>query len=161
MITVTKKHSFSSAHRLYNYNGQCEHLHGHNYIVEISIISKELNNLGMVIDFDDIKKILIVALDQIWDHKTLLYNQDPLCQKLSDLLNDGSVCAVPFNPTAENMAAYLGTEFFPTVLKESKVQDDIKVISVTVYETINNCATWHLASLIPTGKPVGLHDNPE
>ncbi|MBQ7739364.1 MAG: 6-carboxytetrahydropterin synthase [Desulfovibrionaceae bacterium] len=144
MITVTKKHTISSAHRLYDYNGQCERLHGHNYQIVITLTAPSLNHLGMIIDFADIKSILIRSLEEIWDHKTLLYEKDPLCDKLAQILDDGSVHPCSFNPTAENMAKYLGEEFFPKIIADKITIPDLKITSVTVFETENNLATWQL-----------------
>ena len=142
MLTVTRKHRISAAHRLYDYTGKCERLHGHNYDISITITRPALDALGMIIDFADIKRLLLTALDQAWDHKTLLYDKDPLCTTLKKILDDGSVCAVPFNPTAENMACYLGETFFPGILAQQNVPQNLSVISVTVYETPENLATW-------------------
>ena len=142
LITVTKKHTIAAAHRLYDYNGKCERLHGHNYQILLTLTAPSLNHLGMIIDFDDIKNILIRALDQAWDHKTLLYINDPLCAKLSQILDDDSVVPCPFNPTAENMACYLGQEFLPKIIAEQKLPQGLQVQSVTVYETNDNLATW-------------------
>ena len=142
MITVTKKHTISTAHRIYDYNGQCERLHGHNYQIVLTISAPSLNNLGMVIDFADIKTKIISALDQAWDHKTLLYEKDPLCDKLLQILDDGSVLPCPFNPTAENMAAYLGDNFFPKIIAKYFPNQGLEVKTVTVFETQDNLATW-------------------
>lgn len=142
MLSVTREHSFAAAHRLFDYNGQCERLHGHNYGISITLSQPELDSLGMVLDFAEIKNILLTRLDEAWDHKTLLYDQDPLTQQLIDILEDGSVCALPFNPTAENMAQYLGETFFPDILKEKGFPPNLEVTKVTVHETKNNYATW-------------------
>ncbi|MBQ7617863.1 MAG: 6-carboxytetrahydropterin synthase [Desulfovibrio sp.] len=141
MLSVTSRHYLCAAHRLYDYNGSCERLHGHNYLIELTIRGEKLNAQGMVIDFAIIKKILLSALDENWDHRTLLYDQDPLCSKLGALLDDGSVAPVPFNPTAENIAQYLGQNFFPRLLKEKNFLG-LEVVSVTVFETAKNSATW-------------------
>ena len=61
--------------------------------------------------------------------------------KVEKLLTDGSVCPVPFNPTAENMAAYLATSLFPDALAKAGMEV-LTVCSVTVYETDKNSATW-------------------
>ena len=142
MISVMKRHTFSAAHRLYDYNGQCEQLHGHNYTVEVTLSSEELDPLGMVLDFAEIKRMLIEALDRIWDHRTILFVDDPLAKQLPELLNDNSVFVLPRNPTAENMAWYLGTVFFPGELASHEVCETIRVQKVTIYETENNSATW-------------------
>ncbi|MBQ7456245.1 MAG: 6-carboxytetrahydropterin synthase [Desulfovibrio sp.] len=144
MITITRHHTFSAAHRLYHYTGQCEQLHGHNYDVDIRLscdANDALDAQGMVLDFAQMKSVLCAALDRMWDHKTLLYDRDPLAKSLANLLQDDSVCSVPFNPTAENMATYLGREFFPRILQQAGISHLI-VLAVTVFETANNSATW-------------------
>lgn len=143
VLTVTSRHKISAAHRLYDYDGKCEHLHGHNYQIEVEICSDKTDALGMVIDFSKIKSYLFAELDKLWDHRTLLYEQDPLCKSLQELLQDDSVRAVPFNPTAENMAIYLGSSFFPTKLKAMDNQNKLSINRTTVFETENNSATWH------------------
>lgn len=141
MMQVTRRHRISAAHRLYEYNGRCERLHGHNYKIEISVTASTLNHLGMILDFGQVKGVLGEALDTAWDHRTLLYDKDPLCAQLEELTKDGTVCPVPFNPTAENMACHLGTVLFPEALKKAGI-GGVTVSSVTVYETDNNSATW-------------------
>ena len=53
---VMIERNFSSAHQLRGYKGKCENLHGHNYKVEIYARGEELNNIGLLIDFVDLKK---------------------------------------------------------------------------------------------------------
>ncbi len=140
-MQVTRRHTISTAHRLFEYNGRCERLHGHNYRIDISLTADSTNHLGMVIDFGDVKRVLCTALDAEWDHRTLLYDKDPLCLQLMELTGDGCVCPVPFNPTAENMAAYLATVLFPAELAKAGL-DSVRISGVTVFETDGNSATW-------------------
>ncbi len=141
MIHITCRHSIAIAHRIFEYDGSCERLHGHNYHIEIGISAGALDSLGMIADFRVVKKTLYQALDETWDHRTLLYDKDPLCAPLQKILTDGSVCPVPFNPTAENMAAYLATNLFPDALEKAGM-GTLKVYFVTVFETEKNSATW-------------------
>lgn len=142
MITVTRETTIAAAHRLFEYGGRCERLHGHNYRIHLTLVSEELDFLGMVVDFGIIKSVLFGALDAAWDHRTLLFVDDPLCAKLQAIEDDGSVCPVPFNPTAENMASYLGKVFFPAEMKKASLPACVSVASVTVYETERSWATW-------------------
>ena len=50
--TITKilKH-LPMSHRLPGHEGGCRFLHGHNYIVEVSVRSDVLDSMGMVMDF--------------------------------------------------------------------------------------------------------------
>jgi len=52
---VMIERNFSSAHQLRGYKGKCENLHGHNYKIEIYARGEELNNIGLLIDFGDLK----------------------------------------------------------------------------------------------------------
>jgi len=52
---VMIERNFSSAHQLRGYKGKCENLHGHNYKIEIFARGSELNNIGLLIDFGDLK----------------------------------------------------------------------------------------------------------
>ncbi|MCR5562090.1 MAG: 6-carboxytetrahydropterin synthase [Desulfovibrio sp.] len=142
MISVTREHVIAAAHRLYDYNGRCERLHGHNYRIALTLDAPGLDALGMVADFSVIKKVLFAALDEEWDHRTLLYVKDPLCARLAAILDDGSIRPVPFNPTAENMAAWLGETFFPAVLRHAGMDAGVRPAAVRVHETDGSCALW-------------------
>ncbi|MFN3411404.1 MAG: 6-carboxytetrahydropterin synthase QueD [Exilispira sp.] len=93
MFRVVINDNFSSAHFLRNYKGKCENLHGHNYKIEIFVLSENLNNDEMVIDFTELKKIVKDILQDI-DHK-LINEIDFFKQN---------------NPTSENIAFYLFNE---------------------------------------------------
>ena len=102
MYTVTKRIEVSGAHHLeLNYESKCSNLHGHNWIIDISMRSKTLDANGMVMDFSHIKKSICDALD----HK---------------YIND----VVPYNPTAENIAKWicdtLGPKCFRVIVQESE-----------------------------------------
>jgi 6-pyruvoyltetrahydropterin/6-carboxytetrahydropterin synthase len=84
---------FSSAHLLKGYPGECARLHGHNWIVRVFVRCSRLNELGMGLDFKDIKKAAKEALQDI-DHR---------------LLNDLPAFAGA-NPTAENIARHVYRE---------------------------------------------------
>ena len=57
MFTVFKDFSFSAAHQIRGHQGGCQNLHGHNYRVRVFVRARELDALGMVIDFADLKNI--------------------------------------------------------------------------------------------------------
>lgn len=62
--------SFSAAHHLLNYNGECENQHGHNWKVEAYIRGTELDKSNLLIDFKVLKKELNAILDTL-DHKDI------------------------------------------------------------------------------------------
>lgn len=69
MISVCVRSSFSAAHRVEDHPGECRELHGHNYVVELCV-SGELNEMNMVMDFADLKRVLRDVLKRL-DHKFL------------------------------------------------------------------------------------------
>ena len=89
MFRVSVEETFSSGHALRGYKGKCENVHGHNYRVQVSIEGPQLDGIGLLVDFTDIKRALREIIAEV-DHR---------------FLND----LEPFktvNPSAENMAKY-------------------------------------------------------
>jgi 6-pyruvoyltetrahydropterin/6-carboxytetrahydropterin synthase len=70
MYEVTIKKTFSAAHILKEIGGRCEELHGHNFMVEVSVSAPELNKEGLLIDFRVLKKWTHDILEAL-DHKYL------------------------------------------------------------------------------------------
>jgi len=115
MISVTRYHDFSAGHRVTNHEGKCKNLHGHNYRLHFTCVSeKGLDDVGRVIDFSEIKKRLCTWIERNWDHRFLIWMEDPLKSKLVEL--DNTVVWTDFNPTAENMAEYFVEVLGPQLL---------------------------------------------
>lgn len=128
MIVASRYHDFSCGHRVFNHESKCAHLHGHNYRVHFHCEAQELDHVGRVIDFSVIKSTLCEWLEDRWDHKMLIFMHDPWLADLKKI--DPTVVAVPFNPTAENMAKYLVEHVAPLSLPPG-----IKLIRCVVEET--------------------------
>ena len=139
-MTATRTHEIHCGHRVYNHGGKCQHLHGHSYIFTLHCAadSGRLNELGMVIDFGDIKRLLCQWLEDNWDHHFLIWDEDPYTDWLKDI--DPTVKDVPFNPTAENIAEYFVTCVAPVQLAGTGIQ----LVSCTVNETSKCSATFAL-----------------
>lgn len=105
-MQAKRYHDISTGHRVYQHESKCAHLHGHNYRVHFSVESPELDKIGRVMDFSVIKSHLCMWLEDEWDHKFLVWENDPWSKILKETDPEG-VVIVPFNPTAENMAQYL------------------------------------------------------
>jgi len=135
-----REHEFCYGHRVVGHESKCKNLHGHNATVKFGVrplsTSLALDSVGRVIDFSVIKERLCEWLEDNWDHKMLMWNQDPfLDERESDIpLEDEKkmgIVRVPFNPTAENMANYLLTVVGPKVLYDLPVE----LVSVEFHET--------------------------
>jgi len=111
---------FSAAHRLENFYGKCESLHGHNWKVEVYLLGNRLDDTGLVKDFGVVKAQAREVLAEL-DHKFL--NELPAFQQQ--------------NPSSENLARYL-FQRLGTVLNG----DEVRVSRVSVWESDTSCASY-------------------
>ena len=120
---VMIERNFSSAHQLRGYKGKCENLHGHNYKIEIYARGRELNNIGLLVDFVDLK----AAADEIvryLDHRNI-NELPPFDEEL--------------NPSAENLARYILERVAARVGDER-----VEVYKVRCFETPTSVATYQV-----------------
>lgn len=111
---------FSAAHYLRNYEGKCARLHGHNWKIEVEIDARQLDDVGMGIDFQDVKAETKELLEGL-DHYNL--NDMPPFDKI--------------NPTAENLSAFI-YQSLATKINDQRIQ----VSAVTVWETERACVRY-------------------
>jgi len=132
MYNVTREIYFNYGHRLLHHAGKCGHLHGHNGRIQVEISSQKLDQQNMVVDFAQIKETLGTWIDEALDHKTLLWDQDPLV----DVLRGAGepVVVMKENPTAEALARWIYEEARALRLAVSRV---------TVWESDDAFASYH------------------
>lgn len=128
---VHRYHDISCGHRVHGHEGKCRNLHGHNYRIHFTCVAEDgaLDGVGRVIDFSQIKARLCMWIEEHWDHRFLIWEEDPMKSHLLEL--DPTVVVVPFNPTAENIAQYLVEVVGPAQLAGT----GIKLSEVMVEET--------------------------
>lgn len=114
---------FAAAHNLREFQGQCENLHGHNWFVEVRVRSKELDKIGLAMDFGQIKAYLKEVLDLI-DHK---------------YLNELEYFRID-NPSSENIAKFIFNRLAPKVQEASEGRASLH--SVSAWESDNASATY-------------------
>ena len=76
-FTIRTQLHFCYGHRLLNYQGPCQNLHGHNALVEFELQAQSLNELGMVEDFSVVKKTMNQWIQDHLDHRMILHHSDP------------------------------------------------------------------------------------
>lgn len=134
MIYATRYHDFSYGHRVAGHENKCALLHGHNGRAVFHCSADQLDDVGRVIDFGDIKSTLCQWLEDNWDHKFLAWDRDVNMKEIAEhaqyTVIESSIVWVPFNPTAENMAEHLLRVVGPQVLPPW-----IKLIRVELWET--------------------------
>ncbi|RLC08987.1 MAG: 6-carboxytetrahydropterin synthase QueD [Deltaproteobacteria bacterium] len=104
-----KKH-FCAAHSLKGYPGDCARMHGHNWMIEVYVRCRELDNIGMGMDFREIKQGVGDVLDDL-DHANL----------------DELPAFRDQNPTSENIAKYLYVEIGKRLNSERVSVSKVKV----------------------------------
>ena len=134
--TATVTVDFCYGHRLLDYVGKCQYLHGHNGRVEVAVMSQGLDRSGFVVDFSDVKTFAKEWIDNEWDHRMQLNEQDPLIRAIASL--DEKLRIVPYNPTAENMASELHGEvesFLKDQFQDAIRERQLELRAVKFWET--------------------------
>jgi 6-pyruvoyltetrahydropterin/6-carboxytetrahydropterin synthase len=121
VIIVAGIFSCKSGHALRGYHGKCENTHGHNYRVEVHVRGTELNEIGLLIDFKDLKAATRRVVEYL-DHKNI---------------NELPPFDIELNPSAEHLAGY----FLHEVAREIN-NERIQVYKVRVWETDTCSATY-------------------
>ena len=134
MLYITRKVTFSAAHRLHNPElsddenkniyGECNNPngHGHNYTLEVTVKGKIPKKTGMIIDLKDLKKIITENIIEKVDHKFLNYDV-PFMQNII--------------PTAENLVV----EFWK-ILEGVLLENNAELYELKLYETDNNIVIY-------------------
>jgi len=115
-VLVSKEFTFDAAHHLHCYEGKCKNLHGHTYKVVFGI-SGFVDEIGLVIDFGDIKEIWKQEIETYLDHR---YLNETLPK---------------MNTTAENMVVWIYEKMKESLNKRSEKYNDLRVEFVRLYET--------------------------
>jgi 6-pyruvoyltetrahydropterin/6-carboxytetrahydropterin synthase len=121
MFEVTIEETFAAGHALRNYKGKCENVHGHNYRCQVTVAGAELDSIGLLVDFVELKKVVHSVLDRM-DHQWL--NEFPPFDVL--------------NPSAENMAKFIYDE----VNSGLGEKNGARVAAVRLWETDTASATY-------------------
>ena len=108
-MLITRRLEFDAGHRISTHNSQCRHLHGHRYVIEITlsgdIIADEgVAEQGMVMDFSEVKRIAKTKLVDQWDHAFLVYSGDTQVLNFLQTMQDHKTVVFESQPTAENLA---------------------------------------------------------
>ena len=121
MFEITIEETFAAGHALRNYRGKCENVHGHNYRCQVSVLGPDLDDIGLLVDFVELKRVVHMVLDRM-DHQWL--NDFPPFNQL--------------NPSAENMAKYIYDE----VSSGLGTRPGVKLGSVKLWETDTSSAIY-------------------
>ncbi len=133
MYKVTREARFSYGHRLMNYKGKCARLHGHNGRLRVTLAAERLDDSGMVVDFQEIKRMVSRWIEETLDHRMILRRDDPIVAALEAI--GESLYIVDFNPTAEQIAKHVFDHL---------VSAGLPVVEVALDETKNCSASYRV-----------------
>lgn len=130
-LTIMRRIKFCAGHRLYQHGGKCEHFHGHNYVADFFVTGDEVDQVGRVLDFSDLKARTKGWIDEHWDHSFLVFEKDENAIRALEQVQPRRLFKLPYNPTAENMARFLLEEMCPQVLQGTGA----RAVRVRIWET--------------------------
>ena len=142
-MQITRRLEFDAGHRIPSHNSQCKHLHGHRYALEITLSGDIIQavgspELGMVMDFSQVKTIAMQQVVAAWDHAFLAYRGDTPVANFLQSLPDHKTVWLDFVPTAENLAAEAFRLLAPAY--HDCYGNQLRLERVRLYETPNNWA---------------------
>lgn len=140
-MLITKEIEIDLGHRVTNHKSKCSSLHGHRYKIEVGVDDKIITTTGssdegMVIDFGDLKQIMMDELDKKFDHGFILWKGDPM-YFVMEKDTKTKLTGVDFIPTAENLAKH-----WYELIKPRLLERNIKIKHLRVWETPTSTATY-------------------
>lgn len=141
IVRVTKIFRFEMAHALWEYDGLCKNIHGHSYILKVTVSGtpiadpKEIKE-GMVIDFGDLKRVVNKHIVDVYDHSLVLNKKAPVAgfSEIKEMFDRHHY--TDFQPTAENLVIH-----YAEVLQR-ELPKEVKLESIVLFETANSYAEW-------------------
>ena len=139
-ISITRRLEFDSGHRIPNHDGQCRHLHGHRYAIEVTLTGEVADHPGkaddgMVLDFGDIKRLTNLYVVEPWDHAFLVAKEDAGLVDFLNTLPNHKTVVMEHVPTVENLASAAFTLLEPVFAKAFGGR--LQLSSLRLYETPN------------------------
>jgi 6-pyruvoyltetrahydropterin/6-carboxytetrahydropterin synthase len=140
-IRLTKEFRFETSHALWNYDGLCKNMHGHSYILFVTVIGEPISDkanpkYGMVMDFGELKKIVNNEIVNPLDHSVILNKRAPYAklENLEQMFERIHIWEI--QPTCENMVV----DFAKRIKKQ--LPSNVKLFAVKLHETATSYAEW-------------------
>ena len=145
VLRITKEFRFEGAHALPGYDGKCRNIHGHSYIMYVTVKGSSINGTGspkdgMVVDFKQLKDIVNENIVDKFDHALIMHTASPLSNELAGAYPN--VMLVDFQPSTENLLC-----LFAHILKD-RLPQGVELFSIKLYETAGSYAEWYASDNI-------------
>ncbi|CAF1541025.1 unnamed protein product [Adineta ricciae] len=137
-VYITRRETFSSAHRLHSTAlsdednmhifGKCNNPngHGHNYVLEVTVVGHVDEHAGMVMNIADLKHIIQEHVLKLVDHKHLDLDLDHF--RINKIVS-----------TTENLAIYIWQQLTTAIRNQS---DKVHLYEIKLHETENNIVVY-------------------
>jgi 6-pyruvoyltetrahydropterin/6-carboxytetrahydropterin synthase len=140
VLSITRKLEFDAGHRIPDHRSQCRNLHGHRYVLEITLEGEIVDvegapDRGMVMDFADVKSLAVQHLVDLWDHAFLVFEGDTQVRGFLDTMPGHKTVVLDRIPTVENLAL-IAFEILSNVY-DAHYGVDLRLKRVRLYETPN------------------------
>lgn len=139
MLKVTKIFRFELAHAIHGYEGLCKNIHGHSYILHVTVGTKNnsdqyLPHTGFIIDFKDLKRIIREAVVSPFDHGLIL--SEAYLAHHPEMRSMTNLHIWNMEPSVENILLYIKREI------ENKFPDQVELLKLKLYETSDSYAEF-------------------
>ncbi len=138
-VRLTKEFRYEGAHALMGYDGKCRHIHGHSYILYVTVKGSPSSDIaspkcGMLLDFTELKKIVNETIVFKFDHALTIREGAPLIDELKAQYDN--IIVLPFQPTCENLVIHFAE------LLSQRLPKEVKLFSLKLYETATSYVEW-------------------
>ena len=137
-MKLTKTFRFEASHILPLHPGKCSRLHGHSWVLHVSVEGEVDPKTGFVMDYADISKVVKPLVERL-DHRHL--GQWAYANKKVPIapVEEWMVPGLPedFYPTSENLLVWIGME----LLGPCPSWDSLNWSKLTLEETCTSSAT--------------------
>ncbi|MDP1843971.1 MAG: 6-carboxytetrahydropterin synthase [Sediminibacterium sp.] len=139
MLQVTKIFRFETAHAIHGYNGHCKNIHGHSYVLHVTVGAdigdiKYLPKPGFIIDFKDLKKWVNEIIIHEFDHCLILSTD--FIKEHPNTVNSENLIVWEMEPTAENILLYIRNKL------QEAIPANILLRKLIIFETNDSYAEW-------------------
>ena len=136
---MTKIFRFETAHALHGYVGACSHVHGHSYVLHVTVEEWEckdepIGGTGILLDFKELKRIVQESVISTFDHKLLV--SKAFLESNTIHLQPDSICIMKEEPSAENMLLYASRKIM------AHLPEQVRLAKLVLWETQDSYAEW-------------------
>ncbi|MEN9684876.1 MAG: hypothetical protein RLZZ28_662 [Bacteroidota bacterium] len=139
MLQVTKIFRFETAHAIHGYNGHCKNIHGHSYVLHVTVAmaghnSGFIESPGFIIDFKDLKQYVNEKVISRFDHQLIL--SEAFIKANPTVAESENIHIWKVEPTAENILLHIRNEL------QQVFPPEVVLHKLTIFETSDSYAVW-------------------